>query len=86
MTEEREQGQASETVTLNGVPMAEIEHHARRLHELLCQANLIQGKGATCSFNGWTADGRPVRHTVKVEGYVRIGPRVEAERIARAKA
>lgn len=67
-------------------PLAEIEQHARRIHELMCQANLIGGGSATCSFNGWTADGRAVRHTIKVSGYERTGPKVERERAAVAEA
>lgn len=65
-------------------PLAEIERHARRIHELMCQANLIGGMAATCSFNGWTADGRAVRHTIKTDGYERTGPKVEKERAALA--
>lgn len=67
-------------------PFAEIEHHARQIHELMRQANLIGVGLATCTFSGWTADGRAVRHTIKVEGYERTGPRVENERVAIAEA
>lgn len=66
-------------------PFGEIEQHARRIHELMCAANLIGGTSATCSFNGWAADGRAVRHTIKVHGYERTGPTVDKERAAVAK-
>lgn len=65
-------------------PFGEIEQHAKRIHELMCAANLIGGMAATCSFSGWTADGRAVRHTIKVGGYERTGPTVEIERAAKA--
>ncbi|MBB3642587.1 hypothetical protein [Variovorax atrisoli] len=67
-------------------PFTEIEAHARRIHELMCEANLIGGTSSTCSFTGWTADGRAVRHTIHVRGYERTGPTVEKERAALAKA
>lgn len=35
------------------------------------------------SFNGWTTEGRAVRHRIKIEGYERTGPKVDKERIDR---
>lgn len=64
--------------SINGVPWAEFEAHFQALHELLCRANLIRMPHAA-SFNGLTADGRPVRHRFKVEGYQRTGPAAERE-------
>ncbi len=64
--------------SINGVPWAEFEANFHALHELLCRANLVRMPYAA-SFNGWTADGRAVRHRFKVEGYERTGPTVERE-------
>lgn len=68
--------------TLNGVAFAEIERHLRAVHELLCQANMVRAP-ALASYNGWTADGRPVRHRFQVAGYERSGSKVEQERRSR---
>lgn len=65
--------------TLNSRPFDEFEGPARALHDALCRANMIQSKSGW-SFNGWTADGRAVRHRIKIEGYERTGPTVEKER------
>ncbi|KWT70794.1 MULTISPECIES: DUF3850 domain-containing protein [unclassified Variovorax] len=64
--------------TLNGLPFDEFEGPARALHDALCRASMIQCKNGW-SFNGWTADGRAVRHRIKVEGYERTGPSVDKE-------
>ena len=69
------------TGTFNGLPFDEFEGPARALHDALCRANMIQSKNGW-SFNGWTADGRAVRHRIRIEGYERTGPGVEKERAA----
>jgi hypothetical protein len=69
--------------TYNGVPTKDLEHHAKRLHELLCEGDMIACK-AGWAFNGWTSAGRAVRHRIRIEGYERTGPTVEKERAALA--
>jgi hypothetical protein len=61
----------------------EVECLYRRIHELMLEENVLRD-AAGWSFNGWTADGRAVRHHFKVEGYERTGPAVEQERIDNA--
>ncbi|VTU44903.1 DUF3850 domain-containing protein [Variovorax sp. RA8] len=73
---------APSTGTLNGPPVDEFEGPARALHDALCRASMIQCKHGW-SFSGWTADGRAVRHRIRIEGYERTGPGVEKERAAR---
>jgi hypothetical protein len=71
-------------VTYNGVETTELEACLKRAHEILCEMNCVR-RPALYSFNGWTADGRAVRHIFKMEGYERTGPTVERERIAKTK-
>ena len=69
----------TEKGTLNSLPYDDFEGPARALHAALCRANMVQCRSGW-SFNGWTADGRAVRHRIKIEGYERTGPAVEKER------
>lgn len=49
---------------------------------ILLSENLV--RGGDYSFQGWTADGRAVKHKISIGGYERTGPSVERERAARA--
>ncbi len=62
----------------------EIEKLLEAAHRLLCQQSLVRGGDWT--YDGWTADGRPVRHTFKLDGYERSGAKVERERAEREAA
>jgi hypothetical protein len=64
----------SSSGTFNGLPFDEFEGPARALHDALCRANMIQSKSGW-SYDGWTADGRAVRHRIRIEGYERIRSR-----------
>ena len=67
--------------TTTGDRQRRIEALLRKVSDLLLAENRV--RGGDWSFSGWTADGRPVRHTFRLTGYVRSGKAVEAERIER---
>jgi len=58
-----------------------IEALLQEVSVILLSENLVRCGG--WSFKGWSADGRPIVHKLKVDGYERTGPTVERERLAR---
>jgi hypothetical protein len=56
----------------------ELEKLVFAVHEFLCKHGRING--SDWAFNGWLPDGRAVRHKIKLGGYERTGPTVDAER------
>ncbi len=82
-------GRARSSDCLNKAPRSPMTpSNAQRIEGLLQEVSAIllsenQVRGGGWSFSGWSEDGRAVTHTVRISGYERTGPKVEAERAVR---